>query len=157
MVLCHKWDVKKGFAYVLQFFSLISDGLGSVWMSWGESRLCMWLSLSKVTSLRPKMVSVCVYEIQFNFFPSNIQKKLGEKLLIAFFQKMFRDNLPWFSKTNHHALQLEFNYLTLLEKQLKISRTLKNLKVITGIISYWKYSEINSRLTFRIDFLLNST
>ena len=30
MVLCHKWDVKNDFAYVLQFFSLISDGLGSV-------------------------------------------------------------------------------------------------------------------------------
>ena len=30
MALCHKWDVKNDFAYVLQFFSLISDGLGSV-------------------------------------------------------------------------------------------------------------------------------
>ena len=25
------WDVKNGFAYVLQFFSLISDGLGGVY------------------------------------------------------------------------------------------------------------------------------
>ena len=25
MALYHKWDVKKGFAYVLQFFSLISE------------------------------------------------------------------------------------------------------------------------------------
>ena len=30
MALYHKWDVKNGFAYVLTFFSLISDGLGSV-------------------------------------------------------------------------------------------------------------------------------
>ena len=30
MTLCHKWDVRNDFAYVLQFFSLISDGLGSV-------------------------------------------------------------------------------------------------------------------------------
>ena len=30
MALCHKWDVKNDFAYVLQFFSLIFDGLGSV-------------------------------------------------------------------------------------------------------------------------------
>ena len=30
MALCHKWDVKNEFANVLQFFSLISDGLGSV-------------------------------------------------------------------------------------------------------------------------------
>ena len=26
----YKWDVKNGFAYVLQFFSLISDSLGGV-------------------------------------------------------------------------------------------------------------------------------
>ena len=30
MALCHKWDVKNDLAYMLQFFSLISDGLGSV-------------------------------------------------------------------------------------------------------------------------------
>ena len=30
MALYHKWDVKNSFAYVLQFFSLISDGLGGV-------------------------------------------------------------------------------------------------------------------------------
>ena len=30
MALYHKWDIKNGFAYVLQFFSLISDGLGGV-------------------------------------------------------------------------------------------------------------------------------
>jgi hypothetical protein len=30
IALCHKWDVKSDFAYVLQFFSIISDGLGSV-------------------------------------------------------------------------------------------------------------------------------
>ena len=30
MALYHRWDVKNDFAYVLQFFSLISDGLGSV-------------------------------------------------------------------------------------------------------------------------------
>ena len=30
MALYHKWDVKNDFAYVLQFFSLISDSLGGV-------------------------------------------------------------------------------------------------------------------------------
>ena len=30
MALYHKWDVKNCFAFVLQFFSLISDGLGGV-------------------------------------------------------------------------------------------------------------------------------
>ena len=30
MALYHEWDVKNGFAYVLQFFSPISDGLDGV-------------------------------------------------------------------------------------------------------------------------------
>ena len=30
MALYHKWDVKNGFAFVLQNFLLISDGLGGV-------------------------------------------------------------------------------------------------------------------------------
>ena len=30
MALYHKWNVKNGFAYVLQFFSLISESLGGV-------------------------------------------------------------------------------------------------------------------------------
>ena len=30
MALYRKWDVKNDFAYVLQFISLISDGLGGV-------------------------------------------------------------------------------------------------------------------------------
>ena len=30
MASYHKWDVKNGFAYVLTFFSFISDGLGGV-------------------------------------------------------------------------------------------------------------------------------
>ena len=29
MALYHKWDVKNDFVYVLQFFSLITDSLGS--------------------------------------------------------------------------------------------------------------------------------
>ena len=33
MALYHEWDVKNGFAYVLQFFSLISDVLGGVFYS----------------------------------------------------------------------------------------------------------------------------
>ena len=30
MALYHKWDVKNDFAYVLKFFSFISESLGSV-------------------------------------------------------------------------------------------------------------------------------
>ena len=36
MALNHKWDVKNDFAYVLQFFSLISDSLGSVHSMYSE-------------------------------------------------------------------------------------------------------------------------
>ena len=41
MALYHKWDVKNGFAFVLQFFSLISDVLGGVnsihnWSGWDD-------------------------------------------------------------------------------------------------------------------------
>ena len=31
LALCHKWVVKNDFAYVLQFLSLTSDGVGSVY------------------------------------------------------------------------------------------------------------------------------
>ena len=31
MALYHKWDLKNDFAYVLQFFSIVSDGLGRLW------------------------------------------------------------------------------------------------------------------------------
>ena len=31
MALSHKWGVKFGFAFALQFFMLISDGLGGVY------------------------------------------------------------------------------------------------------------------------------
>ena len=30
MALCHKWGVKTGFTFALQYFMLISDGLGGV-------------------------------------------------------------------------------------------------------------------------------
>ena len=39
MALYHKWDVKTDFAYVLQFFSLISDSLGSVKWFPGQKQL----------------------------------------------------------------------------------------------------------------------
>ena len=37
MALYHKWDVKNGFVYVLQFLSLISDSLGGVTVQWRRS------------------------------------------------------------------------------------------------------------------------
>ena len=37
MVLCHKWNVINDFAYMLQFFSLIFDGLGSVYALFSRS------------------------------------------------------------------------------------------------------------------------
>ena len=38
MALNHNWDVKNGFAFVLQFFSLISDGLDGVNGGWLAGR-----------------------------------------------------------------------------------------------------------------------
>ena len=45
MALFHKWDVKNGFAFVLHFFSLISDGLGGV-RGDGESILSIYLYIT---------------------------------------------------------------------------------------------------------------
>ena len=44
MALYHKWDVKNGFAFVLQFFSLISDCLGGVEKSLLFSHILYYLS-----------------------------------------------------------------------------------------------------------------
>ena len=48
MALYHKWDVKNEFAYVFQFFSLISDGLDSV-------DILVEISLAIVISLTRKL------------------------------------------------------------------------------------------------------
>ena len=39
IALYHKWDVKNSFVFVLQFFSLTSDGLVGVYY-YEESRVC---------------------------------------------------------------------------------------------------------------------
>ena len=48
MALYHKWDVKNDFAYVLQFFSLISDSLGSVYLILST---LYWLKRYKIPSV----------------------------------------------------------------------------------------------------------
>ena len=43
MALNHKWNVKNDFAYVLQFFSLICESLGSVnWLEMTRNNLGMY-------------------------------------------------------------------------------------------------------------------
>ena len=42
MALYHKWDVKNDFAYVLKFFSLISDGLGKGTLFYDRSFLTIF-------------------------------------------------------------------------------------------------------------------
>ena len=44
------WDVKNGFVYVLQFFSLISDGLGGV-----DRKYIIW-KLYNLVQLRCSMI-----------------------------------------------------------------------------------------------------
>ena len=41
MALYHKWDVKNGFTFMLQFFSLISNGLGGVMVVLSKETLSM--------------------------------------------------------------------------------------------------------------------
>ena len=49
MALYHLWDVKNDFAYVLQFFSLISYSLGSVKPNLAHSlRELSWAQANKV-------------------------------------------------------------------------------------------------------------
>ena len=47
MALYHEWDVKNDFAYVLQFFSLISDSLVSVYSEDIAHRMMEWELLEK--------------------------------------------------------------------------------------------------------------
>ena len=54
MVLSHKWDVKNGFPFVLQFFSLISDGLGGVQTLMDIIKLLSILSLLMVIIMTNK-------------------------------------------------------------------------------------------------------
>ena len=49
MALYHKLDVKNGFDYVLTFFSLISDGLGSVNT---DNLLIRWFHDSRIYEFR---------------------------------------------------------------------------------------------------------
>ena len=57
MALYHKWDVKNAIAFVLEFFSLISDGLGGVQLFFSY----FFFSLLKVFALLelcPKIANV---------------------------------------------------------------------------------------------------
>ena len=54
MALYHKVDVKNGFAYELQFFSLISDGLGGVS---GTRPQILHIRMSDVSHLSPFFIS----------------------------------------------------------------------------------------------------
>ena len=91
MAFCHKWDGKNDFAYMLQFFSLISDGLGSV-----KSLVFVWLT-SRINFLvnsenqfpAPKIVSskdrirLPVHFCEVNFIFTNFrgQKRVSPSKL----------------------------------------------------------------------------
>ena len=49
MAFYHKWDVKNDFANVLQFSPLISDSLGSVYLS----THCSFLALNSTSAIKP--------------------------------------------------------------------------------------------------------
>ena len=54
MALYHKWDVKNALAYVLQFFSLITDSLGSVFADY------------QLTLLTSFFFKTCIWKLLFN-------------------------------------------------------------------------------------------
>ena len=60
MALYHKWDVKNDFPFVLQFFSLTSDGLGVVWavgcvkdLDGFFGPLCKFIDYYRIVALLP--------------------------------------------------------------------------------------------------------
>ena len=63
MALYHKWDVKN--AYVLQFFSLISDGLGGVFSYFLFSFFSFFVQkngLKKIAMYKGQLISECLFE-----------------------------------------------------------------------------------------------
>ena len=80
MALYHKWDVKNNFAYVLQFFSLISDGLGGVYSSPNSAKLS------------------CKLEVTLVCMQSGMQPKTKKPIRLP-----FRCKLPRFSAAPHWA------------------------------------------------------
>ena len=69
MDLYHKWDVKNGFAYVLQFFSLISDGLGGVRREGGQKSQ----KLGNVVCERPLVKRGCQRKLPFRYINTSKQ------------------------------------------------------------------------------------
>ena len=56
MALCHKWVVKNNFDDVLQFFSLISDGQGSVLCNRAQLAFLMECSFHNIVSKKSKKI-----------------------------------------------------------------------------------------------------
>ena len=68
MVLYHKWDVKNGFAYVLQFFSLISNGLGGV----GTLVLNIFLFVKMFHWVESKILSIFHNDVSLQMLKNSI-------------------------------------------------------------------------------------
>ena len=75
MALYHKWDVKNDFAYVLQFFSLISGGLGGVYLLKGIRvivRAKDW-PVKKITKANVITITVLTYFRELKLHCSKIK------------------------------------------------------------------------------------
>ena len=68
MALYHKWDVKNGFAYVLQFFSLISNGLGGV----GTLVLNIFLFVKMFHWVESKILSIFHNDVSLQMLKNSI-------------------------------------------------------------------------------------
>ena len=81
MALYHKWDVKNGFAYVFTFFSLISDGLGSVGNKWSEftRQIFNWQQGKSELEGYFSSVAKVVYRVWCGTWNSNFKRTLIPK------------------------------------------------------------------------------
>ena len=77
MTFCHKWDAKNDFAYVLQFFSLISDGLGSV--CWYDRLIEQVSDVPSIILFSPSSKSLKVY---FQSYTYNMQQGLMDSISV---------------------------------------------------------------------------
>ena len=85
MALCHKWDVKNDFAYVLQFFSLISDGLGSVnGLTVIHLKHFLWLNVMLRDQASRNGILLCGAVSSNEIFPALIPTEFSKPFLIPF-------------------------------------------------------------------------
>ena len=125
MSLYHKWDVKNGFACVLQFFSLISDSLGGVPKGFVKTKGCTkFFSLTYHWSLVLCAI-VCGHPFDRKLWHSEICAQVHWTFFIP-----FQNKLPCgFWNCNKYKKKNDIRVLHYkLDKSTLIGRFLSELK-----------------------------